>query len=1845
MGRILITLLLLIFCISISKSQCPDLPNNTTVDGSSSTTIEMCGAMSALFEVNDALLPTGAIDWYSSSTSGFDPLTTGTLIGSSSIDSADPCDAGGCPSIEAIFIDACGPGDESLNEFMVIGSGSGFSIDDLSVTFDMNNTFGGAGNGNINVGGICGWQDGNLALLSGCSTLIAVGPGDYIPPNSAVIIQTSSFGNTIYDVSSLCGVSECIYVVTNTCDRNVGAFSNCGGGTSGGSTRTNEIALTCGCSDVLIYDILDPQFVDVCTNQGGNGMHVLSDLTYANNVCNNGPIINTIPQFSYSAVISTFNHSFTDAECNTTQYVVGVLNSTQFNSDCCMEQITEEYAFDIACIEAELQGNADLCPGECAEISVLITGGVSPYDLDLSITGLPFPFNNISLPFIGFPLDDKITICFDNGGPLIDDETFTVDVPAIAAGFSGSLVLNSISDDNGCVGTINGNSISVSFTDDPDIINPGEQQACDIGDGTGIFILADLNNIINGGTGATVNYYSDAGGTMPISDPYITTGGSIYAQVLGTPCNSEIIEIPLVVITNGDAGVVSLFCDDPINGLSTECNICDDDGVVGEEITLTIIFENPLLNYNYEVVWTAESGPSSTIVGSGVGMSTFNFTVVENMTFAVIVVTADGDCPDMTDLGDIVIINYSLQPDLDEPQDLTACGSVVLPDITGNVVPSNAAYFTEPGGMGTMYNPGDIISANTTLYLFAGIEDCDVEYSFEVIIEEEAIIDDPDDVVSCGVYSLPDITGTNIDNVSYFTEIDGGGNMVTSGTIISTSTILYLFDTNCGGNQPILDITITPGPIIQNETDTIVCEMYIVEPIVGIDLSGNEAYYDTISGGGTIINVGDTITTDSILFIYDNTGGCEVEVPVFIDIRQLAFPGLDTAIIICEGNPTLVNINEELGGELPDSIGLWFDVNSTGVIIDSSQVDFSSLTTGIYLFEYQIMDSICVDTHSVLTVNIIGIPNAGDDASLTLCNDTMGIDVFSLLGNPDINGLFYDELNMIASFDPMNASFTASTSGTTTFTYVVGNPVSSCGADSSIFSVIVEESINAGDDILTSACAGNIIDLETLLTNNSTIGIFEEITPSGGLMGSIFDTEEVADGSYPIYHIIQGNGSCPSDTALLTLEVTDAANAGDENEIGICGDTSVSLTDYINGDEGGQFYFNNALLPSGDIVFTNEVGSFDYLYIVGDGIECPFDTATLTIIREQKPPTFLNIDITNLCNDDCTTVSFTAANNGGQTIILYYHIESNTGEVVNGVQQIGDLMPDTEITYCIDPGELSNNELQPGTEYTFILDSLSLDDPNCIFIDGTSVTFNTFVSVEGELTGSYCLDSEVIVGGDIYDKDTPSGTTIITNGSQNGCDSIIIVDLVFQDVAEGIFLENLCEGDSITVNNVLYTETNTTDEFTIPNGSINGCDSLVKINVVFFESSMGAYDDIICAGDTVMVNNEPYFEGNETGTQILEGLNSIGCDSIVEVSIEIEDVVISNFSEDFCSSYFIDINGTTYDQNNPSGIELFSNQAVNGCDSIVIIDLTFNAENIDSSYNVSTCDDSFTVTIGTSTFDVMNTSGTVELISNDPSACDTIIEVNLLFGELFVDYTELDGGCTATQTGTVIIESSTGDAPYNILYNGNNTIAFALPINLDLPVGTGEISITDDSGCESLIPYELFPGGGEAFDISLNQGQITVSGGDIDSIVWSPSTGLSCTDCIDPIADPDVTTNYNATIFFDDSCSVDLQIEIEIIDDTPDYIFPSVFSPNEDNINDNFIITITKGAIGIPQNMTIYDRWSNKVFTGSGIDLTTIGWNGMYKNKNVAPGVYVYVMTVLEDDKLLSIYGDITVIR
>lgn len=157
-----------------------------------------------------------------------------------------------CPQIEAIMVDACGT--ESLNEFVIISTGEeGFFVDNLKFGFNPTNTSG-TSNLNINDGFIsCGLTLGNPDVYLGCANIIAVGPGDFIPSDAYLVLQTSSGSDALYDFSDLCEEDACIYVVANSCTRTIGAFTN--KNTNSPGLRNNTIEINGStCSETITFN-------------------------------------------------------------------------------------------------------------------------------------------------------------------------------------------------------------------------------------------------------------------------------------------------------------------------------------------------------------------------------------------------------------------------------------------------------------------------------------------------------------------------------------------------------------------------------------------------------------------------------------------------------------------------------------------------------------------------------------------------------------------------------------------------------------------------------------------------------------------------------------------------------------------------------------------------------------------------------------------------------------------------------------------------------------------------------------------------------------------------------------------------------------------------------------------------------------------------------------------------------------------------------------------------------------------------------------------------------------------------------------------------------------------------------------------------------------------------------------------------------------------------------------------------------------------------------------------------------------------------------------------------------
>lgn len=120
--------------------------------------------------------------------------------------------------------------------------------------------------------------------------------------------------------------------------------------------------------------------------------------------------------------------------------------------------------------------------------------------------------------------------------------------------------------------------------------------------------------------------------------------------------------------------------------------------------------------------------------------------------------------------------------------------------------------------------------------------------------------------------------------------------------------------------------------------------------------------------------------------------------------------------------------------------------------------------------------------------------------------------------------------------------------------------------------------------------------------------------------------------------------------------------------------------------------------------------------------------------------------------------------------------------------------------------------------------------------------------------------------------------------------------------------------------------------------------------------------------------------------------------------------------------------------------------------------------------------------------------------------------------------------------------------------------------------------------------------------------------------LWTPTSGLSCADCADPLATPVITTAYYVTGTNESGCSGGDTVEISVTQGGEVLYIPNSFSPNDNKLNDLFYAYGTSIKIF---DLQIYDRWGELIFRTNDIKF---GWDGKFKGEMVEGGVYVYTV-------------------
>lgn len=213
--------------------------------------------------------------------------------------------------------------------------------------------------------------------------------------------------------------------------------------------------------------------------------------------------------------------------------------------------------------------------------------------------------------------------------------------------------------------------------------------------------------------------------------------------------------------------------------------------------------------------------------------------------------------------------------------------------------------------------------------------------------------------------------------------------------------------------------------------------------------------------------------------------------------------------------------------------------------------------------------------------------------------------------------------------------------------------------------------------------------------------------------------------------------------------------------------------------------------------------------------------------------------------------------------------------------------------------------------------------------------------------------------------------------------------------------------------------------------------------------------------------------------------------------------------------------------------------------------------------------------------------------------------------------------CFEGNDGMILLDANGGEGPYLFFLEGN---LFTDSLFNGLSAGTYTFTVKDQRGCwDTLVvtltePPAVEVDAGNTIIIQFGgQAQIyaSTSATGLITINWLPVEGLSCNNCINPLAFPTATTLYQITVTDENGCiGADLiNVIVEL-----DIILPNVFTPNGDGLNDYFHVIYDFIESG---EMDIYDRWGQNIFKTDDI---IKGWDGTNGTTPQEIGSYIYVV-------------------
>jgi gliding motility-associated-like protein len=316
--------------------------------------------------------------------------------------------------------------------------------------------------------------------------------------------------------------------------------------------------------------------------------------------------------------------------------------------------------------------------------------------------------------------------------------------------------------------------------------------------------------------------------------------------------------------------------------------------------------------------------------------------------------------PNCTDESSFTI-TVNTTPTVDILTDEAVCDSYTLLPL------GSGAYFTGPGGTGSILNTGDAILSTQTVYVYAETgttPNCADESSFDVTVNNTVVADAPADVAACDSYILPILSAG-----SYFTESGGTGLPLNPGDTITISQMLFVYTEsattpNCT-DENSFTITVSPSPVVSAPLDVTACDSYTLP-----DLNAGK-YFTGPGGTGSQLNTGDVITSTQTLYVFAASAAnpaCTDENSFLVTIIPAPIVDEPANVISC-GDYTLPALG----------VGNYFTgTGGTGAALSAGDVISSTQTLYVYAETGTIPN--CTDEHSFTVTTALMVDAPADVA-------------------------------------------------------------------------------------------------------------------------------------------------------------------------------------------------------------------------------------------------------------------------------------------------------------------------------------------------------------------------------------------------------------------------------------------------------------------------------------------------------------------------------------------------------------------------------------------------------------------------------------------------------------------------------------------------------------------------------------------------------------------------------------------------------------------------------------------------------------------------------------------------